>query len=701
MKKTLLILFVILINTTVFILLLPDSPLKKETVYIAAAGPVNDPEGSEIRMGINLYLDKINKQGGINGKQIKLLEFDDKNDPETAVKIAKQIAEENKVLTVLGHYYSSASVPAGKIYKKNEIPAINASGFAEAVTLGNEWYFRIVPNTKMLGGFAANYISRSLKKKSAGIIAVSSGSSGVFLAESFEKTSRELGLKIINTWLLDIKQELTPQVRKIVSEIKTDKPEIIFLATNADEGAEIAGTLKQEKIGTAVMGWHEIGTDYFADRIKEKYPAGSYADGIYFISPFMAEIADEKNHAFVREYTEKYNKKPSWVAACYYDAAMIATEAFRKAEIRGKNYRREDRRRIRNALENFYSRKTGIRGVTGYIYFDENGDINKPPVMGVFQGYKQIPAFAQYRQYSYTGDTDRLNVINKIMDGELMIISGEFMSKVRMVYTGINIIEAGSPDIKKSECLIDFHIWFRFSGDFNDADIEFTNSASPVKLGKPVKEEKSGNITKRTYRVKASFKCDFNFRDYPFDSQKIPIRFRHAELTDSKLIYIPDTAYLPRSFNTSAAIWNKSGIEFYQGVTTKQTTLGNPDFFGTPRHVISYSQFSTEIRITRDSPLLNFEYVLPITAMLIMLIYLIRFAEPRQIRGRIILAIAVLAICMACQIMYSSEITAEYLTYMDVVLITIYTLAVISVFVSVYSYSIHINSHDIKVTNEA
>ncbi|MCP4108054.1 MAG: ABC transporter substrate-binding protein [Desulfobacteraceae bacterium] len=691
MKKTLVILLlIILVVTVAYILSAPDSPLKKETVYIAAAGPMSDSEGSEMCMGINLYLDEINKKGGINGKKIKLLEFDDKNDSETAKKIAKQIAGENMILTVLGHYYSSASIPAGNIYRKNEIPVINASGFAEAVTFGNEWSFRIVPNTKVLGGFAANYISKSMKKNSAGIIAAGGGSSGAFLAESFEKTSEELGLKLINTWFLDRKQELAPQVKKIVSEIKTDKPEAIFLATSADEGAEITATLKQEKINTVIMGWHEIGTDSFADMMKEKYPEKANADVIYFISSFMSEIADEKTYKFVREYKKKYNKKPSWVAACYYDAAKVAVKAFKKAGIRGKYYLREDRRKIRNALEGFYSRENGIRGVTGYIYFDENGDINKPPVIGVFQNYEQVPAFNQYRQYTGIEETNGPDMINKIIDGDFIAISGEFMSKFQLVYTGTDIIEAGPMDMIKSECPMDFYIWFRFSGDFNDADIEFTNSIGPVKLGKPVKEEKSGSTVKRTYRVKAVFKCDFNFRDYPFDSQTVPIRFHHAELTDSKLIYVPDTIHLPRSFNISAGGWKKNSIKFYQDVSAKQTTLGNPDFFEPSQHIISYSQFNTEIRLTRNSPVLNFKYFFPITAMVMMLIYAMRFAGPGQIRHRIISIMAVLVICMGCQIMYFSEIAADYLTGLDFVFIAVYTLASISVFVSVYSYSLHI-----------
>ncbi len=686
MKKTLLILFIIiLINTVAYILSTPHSPLKKETVYIAVAGPMSEPEGEEMRMGINLYLDKVNKQGGINGKKIELLTFDDKNKSETAENKANEIAEDNKALVVLGHYYSSASVPAGKIYKKNEIPAINASGFAEAVTLGNEWYFRIVPNTEVLGGFAANYISKSLEKKSAGIIAVGGGSSGAFLAESFEETSRELGLKFIKTWFIDREKKLPPQVKKIVSEIKTGKPEIIFLATNEEEGSKIVENLKQEKTDIAIMGWHEIGTETFAKRIKKEY-----ADGIYFISSFMAEIADENTYAFVQEYTKKYNKNPSWIVACYYDAAKVAVEAFKRAEIRGENYRREDRRRIRNALEGFYSRETGIKGVTGQIYFDKNGDINKPPVIGVFEKHERVPAFTQYRQYSDTGETDRLDMIDKIMDGELVIINKEFMSKVRLVDTGTEIIEAGPMDMKKSECPIDFYIWFRFSGDFNkDANIEFTNSTGPVKLGKPVKEEKSGSITKRTYRVKANFKCDFNFRDYPFDSQTIPIRFRHAKLTDSKLIYVPDT-HLPRSFNISADTWDKNGITFFQDVAIKQTTLGNPDFFGTPQHIISYSQFNTEIRITRNSPALNFQYFFPITFMVMALIYVVRFAGAGQIRNRILSSMAVLAVCIVCQMIYFSKITAEYLTSLNFVFMIIYILTVISVLISVYSYRLHI-----------
>ena len=88
------------------------------TIYIAAVGPMGKNDGLQMTQGIQLYLDKVNQEGGVNGRNVELLVFDDQNDKELAVQKAKEIVEQDQVHVVLGHLYSSTSIQAGEIYKK-------------------------------------------------------------------------------------------------------------------------------------------------------------------------------------------------------------------------------------------------------------------------------------------------------------------------------------------------------------------------------------------------------------------------------------------------------------------------------------------------------------------------------------------------------------------------------------------------------
>lgn len=132
------------------------------------------------------------------------------------------IAENNNALLVIGHYYSSTSTSAGKIYKRNEIPAITASATTESVITGNEWYFRTVPGNNLEARFVVNYINKGMNNDKAGII-FSNDDYGKTLAENFEKTVKALGMQMTGKWEWDLDKEPEEQVEKIKQELETVK----------------------------------------------------------------------------------------------------------------------------------------------------------------------------------------------------------------------------------------------------------------------------------------------------------------------------------------------------------------------------------------------------------------------------------------------------------------------------------------------
>jgi branched-chain amino acid transport system substrate-binding protein len=161
-------------------------------IHIAFVGPMSGESarvGQSTAQAIQLYLDWINRQGGINNQKIVLDIFDDQNDADQASIAAKEIARQNSAIAVIGHNYSSCSINGGKIYKQQRIPAVSPASTNIKVTQDNDWYFRTVFNDNLQARFLANYAKHILQQETISIISTDATYSS-YLVSVFEKTER-------------------------------------------------------------------------------------------------------------------------------------------------------------------------------------------------------------------------------------------------------------------------------------------------------------------------------------------------------------------------------------------------------------------------------------------------------------------------------------------------------------------------------
>lgn len=86
-------------------------------------GPVADP-ALQYRAGAQLYFDEINVKGGIAGRRIKLVSYDDKFDPKLAAENTKKLLEEDKVFALFGYIGTGATAASIPQITQHRIPVI-------------------------------------------------------------------------------------------------------------------------------------------------------------------------------------------------------------------------------------------------------------------------------------------------------------------------------------------------------------------------------------------------------------------------------------------------------------------------------------------------------------------------------------------------------------------------------------------------
>ena len=552
--------------------------------------------GQEIVDSIKLYIDATNREGGINGRPLKLNIVDDKGNVQGATEAANNIAKTD-ALVVLGHRSSDASIAAGSIYQERKLPAITGTANNPNVTTDRPYYFRIIYTNPDLAKTLSLYAQQVLQFKTASVIYDKASKNEQTQSEVI-KTAFEANAsgKIQKIWAIDSDpNNRKASIQQIVNEIAAE-PEagILFLTLSKEDVAEdFLVALKQKGLKNSILGEQALGRESFAKRFdkydEEKKQSGFFTDGMYVPLPILFDSAGADAQDYFTAYQKAYSKPPSYLGAKFYEAAIAAVDAIRKADLKLTTASLEsDREQVREALSKLNSRKVGIRGLTGLLYFNSDRNSDQPVRLAKFQNYKLISAS---QQFTPIATPERLNLPKELQSGSIVQSGDKYFWRQRVVYAGMDINKLNRID--KSTFTADFYVWFLYNGTDEPTEIQFpdavtnsVNPTAPVFDGKsPIKSQVVDGLNYRLYRVRGEFRNAFDFRDYPFDSQKLNLRFDNPNLTTERLIYAIDTVglKLPRSKEAERKpfqglqLWNFKDITYFQDSSRSTSTQGDPD----------------------------------------------------------------------------------------------------------------------------
>lgn len=592
-------------------------------LYIAVAGPMSGSKkykGLEILEPIKMYIEKINHRGGINGKTIKLLVFDDQDKVDIGLQKAKEI-ERSKALIVLGHRSSNVCIAVGKYYKDKKIPVITSTATADLVTKNNDWYFRGIISNSGQGKFLSYYIKNILHKDNISII-YDQDEYGKSLVSAFEKSATFLKLSIDKKWSFQkegvTKNSLNQTFKKIALEVqKKNDVQTIFLAVHDVEAAPIIKQIKDLNLNIMFIGGASIGKATFWKRFlkypEERLSPGYYSDGIYAVTNFMFDTSNQHAQEFRRLFINKYQKKPHTASAASYDIIAIAIEALKHAGISGDV--KTDRVKIKNYLASINTLQNAFPGVTGLTYFDNDGNAvrNTSPI-GIFDRQKFISAPIQISEINNLREIATIKTKIKtsqdnVQDKSLVSNGNKLFRQTKVVYTGLELNTVSDLNMDDMVCHLDFHIWFRFAGELNFKDIRFNNAVEPIVLDKPSIIKNSmihfgSEYNYRLFHVQGKFKMNFYDTLLPYGRHLLGFSLKHKRLSREHIIFATDVLSMDfsedlnlKNILSSTSKWKIYKSQFFQD-TEKCNIYGNPDLLNnTSKKFINYSRFNTLVFI--------------------------------------------------------------------------------------------------------
>lgn len=289
----------------------------EKPIKLGFFAPITGPaaaDGESVLHAAKLAVKLINERGGINGNLVELVYYDDGLSPPQAVSIAQKLTTKDKVVAVVSGSYSHTTRASAETYQNAKIPMISAYGVHPDITKTGDYIFRQSFVGTVQGRAAAEVAIKLLGGKTISVIHVDNDF-GTVLAKSFIENAEKKGVKILSVDSFSIgEREFTP----VLTKIKRENPDILFLVAYAGEGAQII--LQADEIGLTAQMLGTEGVDSTRQFLKV---AGEKADGLVITTNLNRDSERAEVQNFIKAFTEEYGYAPDMVGASVFDAFTV------------------------------------------------------------------------------------------------------------------------------------------------------------------------------------------------------------------------------------------------------------------------------------------------------------------------------------------------------------------------------------------
>ena len=520
---------------------------------LALVMPLSGAREAECAPMVNalvLKVEELNGAGGIGGRPIQLLKFDDKGDPTVARRVAKEVAA-GPALAVIGHFSNDTTDAAAQVYRDAGLLAVGATATADRLPVDNPYFYRLCCDDTAQGWAMAVYTSRVLKSTRASIL-YSDEESGLSQLGAFKKTYPIVGGEIANRWAYNTRASVEERMRtieQVAQAVKDDSAGVVLLAVSPDSAAREA-LLALRRLGSdpVIFGNSTMGTEAFAESLRsepeEKKEPGFFTKHAYATTFVILDTANDRMSAFVADYRKAFGKAPPPRSVKYSEAGMVLADALRRAEPAGTKWDlASDRRKVRDRVAALDSPKHAFEGITGPLYFDEYQTLPEPARITRFVKGELSSAPLQI---AAVRNPELLDLEKEVEAGNIFPFGVRYFWTQQVVFTGIDFREIGSIDPAKGTFNADFYLWFRYAG--SDAilqiDLNAAGDKSPYDPQTPIAAKEINGMKYRLYNVKGAFDADLDFHNYPFDSQALQLQLSNPRLPRESVIYAIDSVGL-------------------------------------------------------------------------------------------------------------------------------------------------------------
>lgn len=312
--------------------------------------------------GAQLAIEQLAGPLAGQGYQVELLPYNDRNNLETALANAIEIAADPEILCGVGHYTSRITVQTSEIYHQAGLALVAPS--TTSTNLTDRGYLEI---NRVIGRIDRQGIAGAQFAKAQGFTNVyiisQKDEYGLKNAENFRLEADRIGIKVLGMVITD----LLDNPESALSRMMAGNPELVYYAGTADQAIPFFKYAREAGYMGAFLGIDDLNNPPMMDLADPSLVTGG---GMYFTILTAPANFYPAAAQFIQDFEIHYGNSPLLFAARGYDAAGICIKAIEEAS-KAKGGEIPTRAEVVSAIRALKDYK----GITGTYTFNDQGDL--------------------------------------------------------------------------------------------------------------------------------------------------------------------------------------------------------------------------------------------------------------------------------------------------------------------------------------
>ncbi|KOR30206.1 hypothetical protein TI03_00070 [Achromatium sp. WMS1] len=278
--------------------------------------------GQEQLNGLQMWIEDINKRGGLLGRKVTLRYYDDESKPETGAKLYEKLITNDRVELLVGPYSSSVTMAASTVAEKYGIPMISSGASASEIwergfknvfglyTPANTYMDQILEFAKAKGlhRIALIYDNTEFPRDVANGVRIKAKALGmrIVFAEEYGKASTDFS--------------------SMIMKIRRSRPDVILGGSYLPDSTAFMRQAKEYRLHAAIFAFAVgPGLPDFGKNL------GRYANGVMGNTQWEPTLNLPGVKEFADRYQAKYGTTPAYHAAGGYGSGQVLEAAVKQA----------------------------------------------------------------------------------------------------------------------------------------------------------------------------------------------------------------------------------------------------------------------------------------------------------------------------------------------------------------------------------